>query len=135
AAHAVELADVVLAGQQRQAGDDQDGERDDSKRRPGDVHHDLSLSVPPGRFPGLGPIVCRATHGNPGSISPFPGFPDQGPKPAVPGPGSLSQSTSRRPKARLATDVVPMKANSATATADGMVVVPFPGLEKIMSPP
>jgi len=34
----------------------------------------------------------------------------------------IGQSRSRRVKARLATAVVPMKANSATATADGMVV-------------
>ena len=38
------------------------------------------------------------------------------------------QSGSRRAKARLATATVPMKANSATATADGMMVGPPPVL-------
>ena len=45
----------------------------------------------------------------------------------------VSQSPLR-PKARLATADVPITANSATGTADGMVVTPG-GFAKVMSPP
>ena len=54
--------------------------------------------------------------------------------PAASAGTAAGQSMSLRPKARLATADVPMTANSATTTADGMVVTPG-GFAKVMSPP
>ena len=104
----------------------------------GRVADDGRTAASSARNSAIWPLCLRQRHG-PGSDrrgllgrGRVPHRPDRA---AVQGWQVISQSLSRRAKARLATAAVPMTANSATATADGMVVVPFAGLAKIMSPP
>src|SRR5690242_15746185 len=101
----MEPADVVLPGQQRQAGAGQHDARRYPRCRSGDVlHGPILLSSCPQRR--------AADAGREGTL--LPGRHAQGPAGAY--------SASRRPKARLATADVPMTANSPSTTADGMLV-------------